>query len=81
MSILKQDIIKKKRLKKFLEQDPKQELNTRNNEEFKVKAICKSKTYVKKTVKQLLGFYYLVFFKNYVKKKHLKANIGCLTPL
>ena len=69
MSLLEQDIIKKKRMNKlFLELKPEFDIN--NNKEYKIKVIRNSIIYIKKAEKHLISLYYLVFWKNYPKKEN-----------
>ena len=49
-----------------------------NSRKYKVKTICNSMVYIKKSVGYLLGLYYLIFWKNYLKKKYLRTYIGYL---
>lgn len=58
MSLLEQDIIRKKRINELFE-EPK--FDAGNNQEYKVKTIKDSTIYVKKTEGYLPGFYYLAF--------------------
>lgn len=43
--------------------------------EYKVEAIQNNLVYIKKSVGYLLKFFYLVFWKGYLKKKKLKSLI------
>lgn len=69
MSLLKQNVIKKEQINKLLEIES--EFNIEKNKEYKVKAICNSKVYTKKTVGQLLGLYCLVSWKDYTDEKSI----------
>ncbi len=65
MLLLKQDITKKGQVETAIE------LDESNSEEYKVEAICNSKVYTKELYNgHLLGFYYLVSWKGYPKKKN-----------
>ena len=59
MSLLEQDTIRKK----WVNKDNPIELDIGNNEsgEYKVKAICDSAVYARKSAGHLLELYYLVF--------------------
>lgn len=54
---------------KLLEIDLK--LDIWDNKEYKIETICNIKVFVKETVDQLLGLYYLISWKGYVAKKSI----------
>lgn len=60
MSLLKQDIVKKRQGNKLLKLKLKQEFDSENNKKYKVEIICNSEVYVKEAAGQLPGLYYLV---------------------
>lgn len=57
ISMLEQDITKKKRINKFLSMS---KFEIGNKKEYKIKAIRNSTIYAKKANKHLSGLYYLV---------------------
>ena len=68
MSLLKQDIIKKRWMNElFSESEP--EFDAGNNKEYKIEAIIDSAIYAKETKKHLLGLYYLVSWKGYPEEE------------
>ena len=69
MLLLEQDIIKKGQVHKLTKLKSKQEIDIRDDKEYKVKAICDSKIYVKETAGQLFRLYYLISWKSYTKEK------------
>ena len=69
MSLLEQDTTKKGRVDENATKLA--ELNTvENSSEYKVKAICDSAVYGKKLASHLLGLYYLVSWKDYLKEEN-----------
>lgn len=62
MSILELYIITKRLINKINELlEPELKLNTRDDKEYKIKAICNNKIYTKEATRKLLELYYLVF--------------------
>ena len=57
-------------MKKSWVNDMQLEFEDSNNKKYKVDGIQNSAIYVKKSVKQLLGVYYLILWKNYPEKKN-----------
>lgn len=48
------------------------ELNKSDSKEYKIETICNSKVYAKKLDSgNLPGFYYLVFWKSYLKEENI----------
>ncbi len=47
----------------------KQEFKVRNNKKYKIKVISNSIIFDKEVKSQLLSFYYLVLWKDYLKEK------------
>ena len=68
MSLLKQDTTKKKRMNKLFP-EPEPELDVGNNKKYEVEAIKDSAIYAKEAERYLLGLYYLVSWKSYLKEK------------
>lgn len=69
MSLLKQDITRRGQIdKEFINLDPNQELDLRNNKEYEVKSIKDSVVHTKKAQNQLPGLYYLIFWKDFPKE-------------
>lgn len=64
MSLLEQDITKKSWVDKTTSQIEFE--NNNNSEEYEVKIIYNNEVYANKLEDYLLGFYYLVFWKNYL---------------
>lgn len=74
MSLLEQDIIRKKQVNKLLELEPK--LNIRKNKEIKNSAI-----YAKVVKNQLLGLYYLVSWKSYSEDESIWKPVSIIMDL
>ena len=71
MSLLEQDIIKKKQINKlFLESELK--FNANNNKKQKIKVSKDNIVYIKEVKKYLSNSYYLIFWKSYLKKKRFE---------
>lgn len=49
-----------------------------NIKKYKIKAIKNSIIYIKKLVIQLLRLYYLIYYKNYLKKIYLEIIINSI---
>ena len=60
MSLLNQDTIRKGQSNELLELETKQELDVRDDKNYKVEAICNSEVYAKDATGQLSRLYYLV---------------------
>ena len=74
VSLLEQDIIKKKQVDKALLESKKNlEFEAEGNKEYKIKAIINSTVYGQKTNNndQILGPYYLILWKGYLEKKNI----------
>lgn len=71
MSLLEQDTTRKEGVNKLLELEREQELDARNDKEYKVKAIYNSKVYAKEAGGQLPGLYYLVSWKGYTEEESI----------
>ena len=70
ISLLKQNTTRKKQINElFLEPEPK--FDAGNNKEYEVEAIINSTVYAKEVEEHLLGLYYLVFWKGYLKEKSI----------
>ena len=67
VSLLENDTTKKKQIDKNA---TKLEFNVGNSEEYKVEAIRDSAIYVKESEDYLLGLYYLIAWKSYLKKEN-----------
>ncbi len=66
MSLLKQDIIRKRRVNKL----PKLEkFKARDNKEYEIKAIIDYLVYSKETNGQMPGLYYFILWKSYPEEK------------
>ena len=58
------------------------DFKTNKSKKYKNEAIWDSTVYIKKLkTSYLLGFYYFVFLKNCIKKKHLRACISTIIIL
>ena len=68
MSLLKQDTTRKKRIDK----NNANKLDACDNKggEYKVEAIWDSAIYARESTEHLLGLYYLVFWKDYLKEEN-----------
>lgn len=56
--------------------------NSRNRKKYEIKAICNSATYTKASEKsQLLGFYYLVSWKNYPEEENSWESVSAIQHL
>lgn len=60
---------KKKPVNKLLK--PELQLHITNNKKYKMEIIYNNTISVKKIISQLLGLYYLVSWKNYLKDKNI----------
>ena len=69
MLLLKQDIIKKRQVDKVISQ-MEFDNNEDENREYKVKVICNSTIYIRKLESYLPDLYYLVLWKDYLKKEN-----------
>ena len=69
MSLLEQDITRKRRMNELFP-EPEPEFDANDNKEYKVEAIIDSAVYAKEAKGHLLGLYYLVSWKGYLKKKN-----------
>ena len=67
MSLLKQDITKRRRVDKTTFQ---MELDKGNSKKYVVEVICNSTVYKKKSEGYLPSFYYLVFWKGYLEEEN-----------
>lgn len=64
--LLKQNIIRKRRINKFVP-----EFEAGNNKKYGVEAIQDSIVYIKETNRHLLKLYYFIVQKNYPKKENI----------
>ncbi len=67
MSLLKYDIIKKVRVDKITTQ---QEFESSNDKDYKIKRIWNSTVYTRKSENHLVGFYYYILWKRYLKEEN-----------
>ena len=67
MLLIKQNIIKKRWVNGNII-----ELDTGNNKIYKIDAICNNTVYARESkLSYLLEYYYLIFWKDYLKKKNI----------
>lgn len=69
MSLLKQKIIKKRRVNNITLPESEKEIEVGNNKKYRVKATIDSVVYGKKANNQMLDLYYLISRKGYSKNE------------
>ena len=67
VSLLEQDIIRKRRMNKFIKMP---EFKPSNNKKYKVKAIQDGEVYIKEANGHLLRLYYLIVWKGYLEEEN-----------
>lgn len=68
--LLKWDTIKREQIdKKLANLDTNLKLDLKNDKKYKVESIKDNAIYVKKAQCQLLGLYYLIFYKRFPKEE------------
>ena len=70
MLLLEQDIQKKRWVNKKTFSEPERKFKTKNNKEYKFKVSIDNTVYGQQANNQILGLYYLVSWKNYLKKEN-----------
>ena len=70
VSLLKQDIKRKKQVDNQALPKPEKEFEAKNNKEYKIKAIINSAVYGKEVNNQIPDLYYLVSWKSYLNEEN-----------